>query len=293
MQAEETAKYRTGIQTLTLFIIILAVLATAAGIWSDGGPGRYSHESIRGETVLIYGEGVYQHMSEEVAVQGIAQDYVTLFVVLPVLLISAFRIRRASPAGKVLLSGTLAYLFVQYLFYMIMAAYSPLFLIYTSLVTATFFAFILSLRPVDVSRFSNSSTFPRRYIGVFLLANTALISLLWLSVVVPPLLDGSIYPKEVEHYTTLIVQGMDLSLLLPLAVLSAVMLLKRIPSGYLYASVYTVFLCFQMLALTAKIAAMGMMGYSIVPVIFIIPAILAMALFGAFRAAWSLRETNT
>ena len=30
----------------------------------------------------------------------------------------------------------------------------------------------------------------------------------------PPLLEGSVYPVEVQHYTTLIVQGLDLGLLL-------------------------------------------------------------------------------
>lgn len=37
-----------------------------------------------------------------------------------------------------------------------------------------------------------------------------MIGSLWLGVVVPPLVDGSIYPKELQHYTTLVVQGFDL-----------------------------------------------------------------------------------
>jgi len=74
--------------------------------------------------------------------------------------------------------------------------------------------------------------FPRRYLGVFLLVNAGAIAPLWLGVVLPPLIDGSIFPVELEHYTTLIVQGMDLDLLLPLAVVTGVLLLRRRPAGY-------------------------------------------------------------
>jgi hypothetical protein len=39
--------------------------------------------SIRGENITIYGKGIYQHMAADVAIQGIAQDYVTLFMGVP------------------------------------------------------------------------------------------------------------------------------------------------------------------------------------------------------------------
>jgi hypothetical protein len=54
---------------------------------------------------------------------------------------------------------------------------------------------------------------PTKFAGIFLIFNAIAIAFLWLRVVVPPLLDGSIIPKDVAHYTTLIVQGMDLGLM--------------------------------------------------------------------------------
>lgn len=82
---------------------------------------------------------------------------------------------------------------------------------------------------------------------------------------VPPLLDGTIYPPSLEHYTTLIVQGLDLALFLPLSIISGALLLRRKALGYLDAPVYLIFLVFQMTNLTAKLIAMGTQGQEIVP----------------------------
>lgn len=279
------------ISILNVLIIASAIAATAVGIYSESGPGPFTFTSIRGETIPVYGQGIYQHMSEEVALQGIAQDYFTLFAVLPLLAALSIAFRK-SLSGQILRTGIFAYLFIQYLFYLLMAMYSALFLLYVLLAGTTFFAFLLSLLSIDVSVLftKTSRQFPRRYIGTVLLINASTIALLWLSVVLPPLLDGSIYPPQVEHYTTLIVQGMDLSLLLPLAAVSAFLLLRNNPSGYLYASVYTVFLSLQMLALSAKIAAMGLAGYSIIPVIFIIPGFFLISFIGTVRIILALHR---
>lgn len=57
-------------------IIVLSLPATLAGILTSDGPGPGQYESIRCETVFIWGKGIYLHMSAEATPQGIAQDYV-------------------------------------------------------------------------------------------------------------------------------------------------------------------------------------------------------------------------
>ncbi|MDD4239440.1 MAG: hypothetical protein PHT62_12930 [Desulfotomaculaceae bacterium] len=263
-------------KTISILVFCIAAIAAAAaaiGIFSNQGPGPYGYESIRGQTITIYGKGLYQHMSAEVAIQGIAQDYGTLFIGVPLLLISLFWARKGSIKGHFLLAGTLGYFLVTYLFYLVMGMYNPLFLVYAFLMGTSFFAFTLTMLSLDVNKlpvYFRKST-PVKFAGGFLIFNAFSIAILWLSIVVPPLIDGSIYPKALEHYTTLIVQGMDLGLLLPLAVVSGVLLIRKNPSGYLLGPVYFIFLALLMTALTAKIIAMGMAGYNIIPVIFIIP----------------------
>jgi len=254
-------------------IILLSSVATTSGIFSNEGSGHYQYTSIRGQEVTLYGKGLYKHMSAEVAPQGIAQDYVTLFIAIPLLIIGFVLNRRGSIKGKYLLSGVLGYFLVTYLFYTAMAMYNRLFLVYVALLSTSFYSFITSLLSFDSNRLYKSFkpfTF-FRFAGGFLIFSSIAIAFLWLSIVVPPLLNGTIVPKEVEHYTTLIVQGFDLGILLPAAFLSGVLWLKKKPLGYLFAPIYFIFLSLLMTALTAKVIVMGMLGYNIIPVVFIIP----------------------
>ncbi len=266
-------KYRKSITILSSIIILLAVVAASMGIFSTGGPGPYDIETVRGETVTVYGKGLYKHMSQDVAPQGIAQDYVTLLVAVPLLLLSLIWALKGSLKGQFLLAGTLGYFLVTYLFYLVMGMYNVLFLVYVILLGTSFFAFAQTLLSFDLTnlaeRFHEST--PVKWVGGFLIFNSLAIGVMWLQVIVPPLLDGSIIPGQVEHYTTLIVQGLDLGLLLPLSFVSGVLFIKKKPFGYLLTPVYFIFLSILMTALTAKVVAMGVLGQNVMPAIVIIP----------------------
>jgi hypothetical protein len=266
--------YKKPISILVCLIIILAIAATTIGIFSIDGRGQYEYTSIRGKTIIIYGKGLYKDMSAEVAPQGIAQDCVTLFIAIPLLIFSFFNAGKESLKSKYLLAGTLGYFLVTYLFYTVMGMYNVMFLPYIILMGASFYSFILIILSFDTNDLQNSfnPSAPVKTTGGFLIFSSIVIGLLWLSIIVPPLLNGTIIPLQAEHYTTLIVQGLDLGILLPGAFISGVLLIKRKRFGYLFAPVYFVFLSLLMTALSAKIIAMKMLGYNVIPAIFIIPA---------------------
>jgi hypothetical protein len=265
-------------QTITILIgaiIILSATAALVGIFTTGGPGNFGYETIRGETVTIYGKGIYKHMSADVAIQGIAQDVVTLFIGIPLLLFSLFGFRKSSVKNRFLLTGVTGYFFVTYLFYTAMGMYNELFLVYVTLLGLTFFALFNLFISFDIKIISEyfSVKAPAKFTGGFLIFNSIAIALMWLGRVIPPLLDGSVYPVDLQHYTTMIVQGFDLGLLLPVSFVAGWLLLKKRPMGFLIGVPYIVFLSVLMSALTAKIIAMGINGVNIIPAVFIIPAI--------------------
>jgi hypothetical protein len=282
------------ISILVVLIALLAAVATTTGIMSEDGPGQFKHETVRGETVTIYGKGVYQHMSAEVAPQGIAQDYVTLLLGIPLLIIGLLMARTGSLKGRFVLAGTLGYFLVTYLFYLVMGMYNVLFLVYVLLLATSFFAFILTLLSFDRQQLPSSflSATPYRLTGGFLIFQAVAIALLWLSIVVPPLLDRSIIPVQVEHYTTLVVQGLDLGLLLPAGFVAGLLFYKKRPFGYLFAPIYFVFLSLLMTALTAKVIAMAVLGYNVIPVIFIIPAFNLLTILSSVVILRNVRETG-
>ena len=375
-------KQQGTITTLVVIIAVAATVAALTGIFSSGGPGPQTHETFRGTEVTLYGRGIYRHMSADVAIQGIGQDVVTVGIAVPLLLLALFRARGGvrgersvpGPAGvgarrsargaagavardgsrsgngrsdaspRLVLAGVLLYLLVTYTFYLAMATYNALFLVYALLMGCSFFALALVLLDVgrematgggeaqDVNREgaaqgaeatthgrgvtdgetgaapgesrgapaaaasgaptpTSASTArlvlrapgSRRLWGAVLIANAALIGLLWLSVVVPPLVDGTVYPAAVQHYTTLIVQGFDLGLLLPASVVIGVLLRRETLMGLLFGPVYLVFLSLIMTALIAKLIAMELNGVPTAPAIFIIPVIAVVAITGAVR----------
>lgn len=268
-------KNKKPVTVLVILIVLASITATTAGIFSGGGPGQYEYESIRGEKITIYGKGLYQHMSADVAIQGIAQDYITLFAGIPLLIISLLVSRKNSLRGKLILAGTLGYFLITYLFYLAMAMYNTMFLVYVFLLGTTFFAFLLtvfSIHESGIVRFIKSERLVRNA-GIFLIINAVMIALLWLGVVIPPLAGGTIIPGQVQHYTTLIVQGFDLGLLLPAAFVAGWSAIRGNHLGYLFTIIYLIFLSLLMTALVSKILFMASAGAEVIPVIFIMPSI--------------------
>lgn len=272
-------KHKTILILLTSVILVMASIAAGTGIFSNEGPGPFEYKSIHGESVQIYGKGVYSYMSAELAPQGIAQDFITLFLALPVLLISLVYSLKGSVGGKLVHTGVTSYLFVTYLFYLAMGTYSYLFLVYVILLGSTAASLtlgMLSLGQIDLPGQLKRQA-PVKAAGSFLIFNCLAIGLLWLGRIVPPLIDGTIYPEGLDHYTTMIVQGFDLALLLPLSIVSGFLLYQRNESGILLGIVYLVFLSILMTSLTAKIIYMGILGQNIIPVVFIIPVFMLTA----------------
>lgn len=284
-------KHKSLITVLVLLIAVIAIIATTSGIFSNEGSGEYEYMSIRGENISIYGKGIYQHMSSDVAIQGIAQDYVTLFIGVPILLIGLCFARKGSIRGRFVLSGALGYFLLTYLFYTAMAMYNAMFLPYVFLLSMSFFAFILVLSSYNISKVKNSFYNEKIFsiTGRFLIINSLMIGILWLGVVVPPLLNGDIYPKEVQHFTTLIVQGFDLSLFLPIGFVSGLLAIKKKHHGYLFSTIYVIFLFILMAALTSKMIFMANTGENVIPVIFIMPTLSLIALILSVLILKSIR----
>jgi len=285
-------KHKNIVTILAILIAIAALAATSCGILSREGAGQYEYRSIRGQDVTIYGKGLYKHMSADVAIQGIAQDYITLFAGIPLLLISVFLARKGLLQGLFLLSGTLAYFLVTYIFYTAMAMYNRMFIAYVFLAGTAFFAFILTLPSYNSKTISFRSERLMQLAGGFLVLNSVLIALLWLSVIVPPLLNGSIIPAETEHYTTLIVQGFDLGLLLPMAFIAGLLAVRKKPKGYLFTTIYMIFLAVMMTALTSKVLFMASAGADIVPAVFVIPAINVISVVFSFKIIKDVRTVT-
>src|SRR4051794_32482129 len=102
-------KNQRSISILVVLISLFSFAATTYALVSHQGTGRYEYKSIFRENVDIYGTGLYQRDSVSMAIQALAQDYVTLFLGIPLLIISLVLTRKGLVKGKLLLTGTIGY----------------------------------------------------------------------------------------------------------------------------------------------------------------------------------------
>lgn len=254
-------KYKNLISILIVCIVVLSLSASLFGLFSSEGKGQYEFNSINGEMVKIYGKGLYKNDSVSVAAQGIAQDIVTLVLGIPLLTVSLLLTRKGLLKGKLLLTGTLGYFLYTYISYTFLWMYNPLFLVYVILMSASFFAFTLTMMSFDIESLKSafSQKLPVKFIGGFLLFFAAAIGLMWIGMIVSSLTNNTT-PSGLGHYTTLVIQGMDLGFIVPTAILSAVLLLKRKPYGYLLSSIIIIKGLTMGTALTAMIIGQAYAG---------------------------------
>jgi hypothetical protein len=251
------------ITLLVLLILILSGVASVYGLLEGNGEGERIHTSVRGESVKLYGKGLYRDDSVTMAVQARAQDAVTAAVGIPLLAISLRLSRRGSLKGKLMLTGTLGYFLYTYTSYTFLAMFNPLFLVYVILMSASLYAFLLALTAIDREKLMRAikERFPSRMAAGFLLFMAAAVAMLWLGKLVP-MLRGE-RPEGLEHYTTFVIQAMDLGVVVPAAAASAILLLRRRPWGYLLSVVLMMKMVTMLTALTVMIVMQALSGITI------------------------------
>lgn len=256
-------RYKKAIILLVGCIVVLSVFASLVGIFSNAGSGTYEIESFRGETIKICGKGLYSYDSVSVAAQGIAQDIVTIVLGVPLLVISLFYALRGSLKGRLLLTGTLGYFLYTYISYVFLWMYNPMFIVYVILMSASFFSFILLMMSFNINNLGSafSRKLPVRFLGGFQIFFAIALFLLWMKKIIPTITNGTI-PLGLEHYTTLVIQGLDLGFIVPIALLSGVMIIKRKPFGYLLSSIIIMKGFTMGAALTAMIISQYFAGVS-------------------------------
>lgn len=253
---------------IALIIIPLALIAAGAGVILQGTGHPYAFTTLRGETVMIRGHGLYQFDTVNSSSQELGQDIVTLLIGIPLLIAGIVLRRRGSLRGQLLLTGALAYFLYTYASMSFLTAFNALFLVYVALFSLSLFGFIqamMDLNPQEVaSRVSNS--FPRRTIAVYFLVVAAFLTLAWLGLVVPAMISGSA-PAGLESAVTMVIQALDLGVIVPASVITALLLLQRRAWGFVLSLVVLLKILTMGAALMSMIAVQLLSGVAIDPVV--------------------------
>ena len=230
-------KRDSALTWLVPLIAVLAIIVAGVGFFSQGGDGPFSFTTVYGDTVEIYGQGIYRHDSSFTAALFKGTDAISLFVGVPLLLISFWSHRRGSWRGSIVLCSMLLYFLYIGVTYTFSVIFNSLFLVYTSLFSAGLFAVIVALTTFDAQFLADrvTSDMPRRGIAIFMFVAGLGTLLLWLSELIGPLMTGQA-PANLGPYTTMFTHGFDSAVITPATVITGIYLLKRKPLGYLLAA---------------------------------------------------------
>jgi hypothetical protein len=235
---------------LSALIAVLALVAAGIGLFYGDGGSPFTFTSLRGQPVEIYGQGLYRYDTLFQGAGNKGTDMVTLFLGIPLLVLSVLLYRRGSLRGGLLLMGALTWFLYTYASYALgPVAYNDLFLLYVALFSASLFALVLTFRSFDVralpARFS--ARLPRRGLAIFMFVSAFVTLVVWLVAPTTALLQGE-PPERLDTYTTLFTNALDLAIIVPIVFLAGVLILRRDPLGYVIA--------FPLLVLEAFLAPM-------------------------------------
>jgi hypothetical protein len=222
---------------LSSLIVLLALIAAGVGLfWQDGG-GSFSFTTLRGQSVEMYGRGLYRYDTSFVGAGNRGTDVVTLFLGIPLLVVSTVLYRRGSLRGGLLLTGALTwFLYVSASYALGAVAYNNLFLVYVALFSASLFAFVPAFTSIDAHALSSyfSSRMPRRGPAFFMFASGLLTLFVWLIKPTTALIQGR-PPEHLGPYSTLFTNAVDMAIIVPAAFVAGSLILGRNPLGYLIA----------------------------------------------------------
>jgi hypothetical protein len=228
---------QTSLTWLVPVIALLALVTAGAGLFVQGGPGPYTFETLHGQTVDMFGHGLYQNDSLFTGAAFRGTDVVTLLISLPLLLLSYWQYRRGARNGRILMTGVLFYFLYNGASMAFAATFNPLFLVYTALFSASLFAVIVALATGDAPALARRVRlgFPRRGMAIFMFVVGLAMLFIWLSELIGPLQTGEA-PELLGPYTTMFTHGFDLAVITPAVVMAGVFLWQRRPLGYLLAA---------------------------------------------------------
>lgn len=287
-------KHNVLLIRLSILIALLALVAAALGLFGQGSGAPQAFITARGESVQLYGHGLYRYDSVNGASQMMGQDAVTLILAVPLLVVAILLTRKGSLRGRLLLTGALGYFLYTYASMAFLTAFNALFLLYVALFSLSLFAFILALSGLDPEFVTRQvgEGFPRTGIIVLMFALAAFLTVAWLGRI-RSVMQGVAGANGLESYTTLVIQALDLGVIVPTALLTAVLLLKKNAWGYTLSSVLLFKAALFGAALIAMIVSQTLAGVPLEPVVSaLFVVIILVSVFLTFRMMRSIREVQ-
>lgn len=233
-----------------IIIILTSILAVLLAIASYFG---------------IFVSVTYERDAISMAAQGIGQDFVNLFLIVPLLLVSLPFIKQDSRIVLLIQAGTVFYVLYSFIIYAFGVHFNNLFLLYCFILGLSLYTFIYLIYimgNMDIPKWF-SDKIPSKTIAGFLVIISIMFYLLWFKEIIPAILNNTL-PKSVSDYNLLVnpIHVIDIAFALPGLIITAILLLKKHKFGYIFAVVSLEFVILLTIALIGMVISLKLNGIS-------------------------------
>ena len=214
----------------------------------------------------VFISGLYRDTPYFVA-QAVGQDLISLAVVLPTLVVTAFLASRGSSRARLVWLGGLVYLVYTYVVAAFDVSFNSLFLIYVALLGCSLYALIGGLVTANMAgiKASFSEKTPAKAVSIYLAVLAVLFYFMWLSEIVPALMAGKIPQSIQDNGTpTNAVHVLDMAWVLPSFGITAVSLWRKQALGYTLAGAILSYGVLLVLAILSMVVFMIREGHPVV-----------------------------
>lgn len=286
----QTTSFITPSSTLSLLTcltLLCSALVAYMGLFSTQPIlTETQFTTVYGETITLYGSGLYQHDWDFLAAILKGTDAVMLFIIAPLTLLTLWWYQRQPFMAALLLIGLLATLFYNAASLAFGTHYNQLFLLYLLYFSLSSFTFLLSMQLAHGYLLSLQQLreglleLPHKRLIIGFLLFSALSPLVWLVEHIQVALSQGI-PESVAHYTTSVTTLLDAGLIFPTVVLAAYWLWRNKVQGYLLTTMLlTLLVCIGLIVVGQSVMQWreGIRLTSYQALLFVLPFIFLSAL---------------
>ena len=168
-------------------------------------------------------ENLYRD-SEAIRAVWFVNDLITLFVAVPVLVVSIYFASKGSLRAALVWIGSIWYMLYNYVFYMYGAVFNNFFLLYILLFALSVYSLILTFVQINPSKFTSQllDLVPYKAVSNFLFVFAAALGLPWVMLVLHFVQSG-----KAPTFEMTIVFATDLSFLVSVLIFSGILLRKK------------------------------------------------------------------
>lgn len=219
---------RKKIYILTLVITVLTLIVSGIGLfWMDEGL-PFTVKSLYGNQIELYGNGIYKNDNSFLAPVFRGTDCVMFFISASILLLFTYLDKKQHDFKSLLRLTSFLFVIFYYAFSLAFGViFNTLHLVYTLLLSLSFFTLLLSIKALSNEYAKDFSTSFRVNLSfkIFIITSGIALFVAWL----PDIINAHIFNKPLsylENYTTSVTYILDMGFISPLLFMSLYLLKK-------------------------------------------------------------------